>query len=173
VNPYLDAVERFQADVHQILSVHEQSPSRIVVLDETYRKLGNMSLRQDDLMRQALRCIENDLYRAAHVMAWAAFVDFLEEKLSSDGLVRLRALRPSWTGADIGEMAESVPEFQFVELTKPIGLCSKAQMRDLLALLNRRNQCAHPTDYYPDLNMTLGYVAEILQHVSRLQAKSI
>ena len=32
----------------------------------------------------------------------------------------------------------------------------------LHGLLKRRNLCAHPTDYLPDLNMALGYLSEIL-----------
>lgn len=34
-------------------------------------------------------------------------------------------------------------------------------MKSLHGLLHRRNQCAHPSDYYPDQNQALGYVGEV------------
>jgi hypothetical protein len=82
----------------------------VVVLEQAYESLALLNLKQDDIMRQALRCAESGLYRAAHVMAWAACMDYIEEKLSEDGLVKLRAARPKWPGKDIREMAEYRPE---------------------------------------------------------------
>src|SRR5260370_29613078 len=97
-----------QREAHLILSRHEAARSSVIRLEETYKRLGALSLRQDDLFRQALRCIEQDLYRAAHVMAWAAFMDFLEEKLASDGLATVRAVRPNWPAGTVEELRENV-----------------------------------------------------------------
>lgn len=163
----------FEAEAHSILAKHEFSRSRVVLLDGTYSKLQGLNLRQDDLMRQALRCAEAGLYRAAHVMAWAAFMDYLEEKLASDGLVKLKALRPKWKGATMEDMREYVPERQFVEVTQPLGLCTKNQMQALVSLLNRRNECAHPSTYFPGLNETLGYISELLQRLKTLMPKPL
>ncbi len=57
-------------------------------------------------MRQALRCVENELYRAAHVMVWAGFMDFLEERLASDGLKKLRTARANWSIKSMEELRE-------------------------------------------------------------------
>jgi hypothetical protein len=162
----------FAVEAHRILGVHEAAQqSRVALLDETYRQLTLLNLRQDDLMRQALRCAELGLYRGAHVMAWAAFMDYLEQKLASDGLVRLHEERPNWKGRTIEEMREYVPERQLVEVTQPLGLCTKNEMQALVSLLNRRNECAHPSDYYPELNETLGYISETLKRLERLATK--
>lgn len=163
----------FEKEAHAILSQHEASQSRVIKLDESYSKLTALNLRQDDLMRQAFRCLEEGLYRAAHVMAWAAFMDFVEETLSSDGLVKLKALRPAWKGATMEEMREYVPERQLLESMQPLGLCTKNQINALTSLLNRRNECAHPSAYYPGLNETLGYVSELLQRLQILAPKSL
>ena len=48
---YLVKARAFESQAHRILAVHETAPSRVVLLDETYRKLTELSLRQDDLMR--------------------------------------------------------------------------------------------------------------------------
>lgn len=171
--PILARVSAFRTEAHAILSKHEAARSRVVILEDTYKQLGVMSLRQDDLLRQALRCSEHGLYRAAHVMAWAAFVDFLFEKIGSDGLLRLRAARPKWVGKDIFEMAEFVPDRQFVEVCRDLGLATKNEVKLMSSLLDRRNECAHPSAYYPDLNTTLGFTSEVLQMIGRLQPATL
>jgi len=163
----------FRDEAHRILGRHEAARSRVVLLKPSYENLGKLSLTQDDMLRQALRCAETGLYRAAHVMAWAAFVDFLFEKLSSDGLVKLRAARPKWIGKDIFEMAEWYPDHQFIDAACDIGFPTKNEAKQMHSLLDRRNECAHPTAYYPDLNMTLGYIAQLLQLFTALKPRSI
>jgi hypothetical protein len=108
VNGLLQQISAFKRDAHTILAKHESSVSRIVALDETRERLDNLSLRQDDLFRQSLTCIEHEIYRAAHVMAWAAFVDCMEEKLASDGLAKVKAKRAKWTKS-IGQNPELHP----------------------------------------------------------------
>lgn len=170
---YRSRLASFSADARQILGAVEGSSSRIVTLEESYAKLGKLSLQQDDLVRQALRCVEHGLYRAAHVMAWAAFMDFLEEKLESDGLTAVRAARPKWTHKSMEDMREYVAEYQLIEVTQAVGLCTKNQKKALHGLLNKRNECAHPSSYAPSLNEALGYISEVLARLRTLQAKTL
>ena len=100
-------------------------------------------------------------------------MDFLEEKLASDGLKKLRAIRPAWKVATVEELRETVVEFQLIEVTRDLGLCTKTEMKALHGLLNKRNECAHPSDYFPSLNESLGYVSEILQRIGQLQPKNM
>lgn len=169
----ISRVAAFRSDAHLILAGHEAARSRVVVLEQTYAALNPLNLRQDDLFRQGLRCAETGLYRAAHVMSWAAFMDFLEEKLQSDGLTRLRQVRPAWKGHTIEEMREYVPERQLVEVTQAVGLCTKNEVQSLLGLLQRRNECAHPSDLLPGLNETLGYLSELINRIRTLQARTL
>jgi hypothetical protein len=163
----------FAAEAHAILGRHESSPSRVVLLEDSYRKLTALSLKQDELMRQALRCMESELYRASHVMAWAGFMDFLEEKLASDSFARLHAERPKWVFGSIEELRETVVEHQIVEVTMPVGLCAKSEMKALLGLLNKRNECAHPSNFFPGLNESLGYFSELLKRIEALRKKTL
>jgi len=73
-----------------LLIFKEAAHSETVLLDNTYNELQQLSLKQDELLRQALRCIENKLYRAAHILCWAALMDFLEAVLASDNFKKLR-----------------------------------------------------------------------------------
>jgi hypothetical protein len=163
----------FSAEAHSILGKHESSPSRVVLLEDSYKKLTALTLKQDELMRQALRCMENELYRASHVMAWAGFMDFLEEKLGSDGFVKLRSVRTKWVFASVEELRETVVEYQIIDAARDVGLCEKSEAKALQGLLNKRNECAHPSDFYPGLNESLGYFSEVLKRIETLRKKSL
>ena len=164
---------KFREEAHSILSIHEESSSRIIQFDQTYRNLGKLSLNQDDLFRQSLRCVENKLFRAAHVMAWASFMDFLEEKISSDNLKKLRKIRPKWKSKTIEDLREEICEYQLIDAAKDLGLCTKNQSSSLKGLLSKRNECAHPSEFYPELNDTLGYISDIIKRIKIIQLKYI
>ena len=166
----LRTVRKFEKEAHTILGRHEASLSRVVVLEESYRRLSRLSLKQDDLFRQSLRCVEHELYCAAHVMGWAAFVDFLEGELALDGFVRLNATRPNWSVSSIEDLRE-YPEHQIIEAARDAKLLSKGLAKTLIGLLSRRNECAHPTDYSPGMNEALGYISELLGRVREIANK--
>jgi hypothetical protein len=133
-----------------------------------------LSLQQDELLQQALACTERGIFRAAHVMAWAGFMDFLEQKLSSDGLVKVKSVRTAWSKySTIEEIRENIPEFQLIEAARDVGLLSKTEAKTLLGLLSKRNECAHPSGYKPGLNESLGYISELLNRIEQLYAKSL
>ena len=164
----------FQHDAHLILSRCEDAPSRVVVLDRTRRRVSGLSIKQGSLFREAIACIEAGCFRAAHVVAWAAFMDHLEERLASDGLKAIKAVRPSWAQYDdIVRLRESVTEHQLIEAAKDVGLLSKSEMKTLAGLLAKRHECAHPSDYNPDMNEAIGYVSELLGRVEALDRKSL
>jgi hypothetical protein len=169
----LQRARAFEKAAHAILSLHETvARSRIIYLEETYRALGELSLQQDELFRQSLRCIENELFRAAHVMAWAGFMDYFEERLAVNSFAKLKAVRPKWTFATIEELREQSAEYQLVEAGAKAGLCSKNEMKALHGLLNKRNECAHPSSYFPGLNESLGYMAELLRRIEALKKRA-
>jgi hypothetical protein len=169
----LAKVKGFEKEAHAMLATHETSGSRVVILEESYDKLTKLTLKQDELFRQALRCVEHQLFRAAHVLAWAGFMDLLEEKLASDGLVKLRAAKTAWKAGSVEELRENVVEYQLIEAAKDLGLCTKTEMKALHGMLNKRNECAHPNDFFPDMNITLGYISELLTRVATLQTKTL
>jgi hypothetical protein len=173
IDQVLSRAHAFERAAHGILAVHEAAPSRLVLLEDTYKRLTVLSLRQDDLFRQALRCVENELYRAAHVMAWAAFMDFLEEKLASDGLVKVRSIRAAWKAASVEELRENVVEHQLIDAARDLGLLGKTEAKALHGLLSKRNECAHPSNYFPGLNETLGYATEVLNRIGQIQPKAL
>ena len=163
-------IDSFQKEAHRLLGKYEASHSRVIQLSKTYTDLKGLSIQQDDLFKQALRCVENGLYRAAHVMAWASFMDFLEEKIARKGFSSLHAAYPKWSVyKTVEDLRENVAEYQLVDAAKKLKLCSKTQKNALHGLLNKRNECAHPSDFYPGLNETLGYISELIQRISQIK----
>jgi len=164
--------QRFQDEARKILSRNESSSARVITLAASYKSLSALSLKQDELFRQSLRCIESELYRAAHVLSWAGFIDFFEEKITSDGFVKLRVAYPAWANyPTLDELRENIPEFQLIEAGKKTGLLTKSETKALHGLLNKRNECAHPSNFFPGLNDSLGYISELIQRTAHIQTK--
>ena len=158
----------FEKEAKKLLSQIETSKTRLITLEESYKKVSGLSLKQEDLFKQALRCVEHELYRAAHVMAWAAFIDFLHQKLGEDGYTKLNASRTTWKVSGPEDLREQA-DYHVIEATRAIGLLRKIEEKALKGLLNKRNECAHPEDYYPGLNDTLGYIDELLKRIMPLK----
>jgi hypothetical protein len=174
IEQFLRRVNNFRNEARLILARHETSPERIITLSTSYVKLDALSLKQDELFRQSLRCIENSLFRAAHVLSWAGFMDFYEEKIASKKFKKLHAAYPAWSKyKTLDELRENIAEYQLIECGKKVGLLSKNEMKALHGLLNKRNECAHPSNYFPDLNDTLGYVSELIKRIEHLQARKL
>lgn len=161
----------FEKEVKILLAGYESSSSRIITLDDTYKRLARLSVKQDQLIHQALKCIENNLFRASHVMAWAALMDYIEEKLASDGFVAVNSVYPSWRITSLDDLRDLGSDFSIIDALRRTGNCSKTEEKALKGLLSRRNECAHPTDYFPGLNESLGYISEVLGRLETFQKK--
>jgi hypothetical protein len=169
---WLGRAAAFRQDAHALFGTCEGSKSRVISVDETRKRLTALSLRQDSLFRQALLSVEHDLNRAAVVLAWAAFIDFLEMKLAADGLRKLHDTYPAWRRhTTIEDLREHVPEYQLIEASREVGLLRKSEAKSVQGLLAKRNESAHPGITEPTLNETLGYITDLLGRVSALTSR--
>lgn len=168
----LERIAIFRKVTKSALARVEASPARIITVEESYNRIAGLSIKQDDLFHEALRCVENGLFRAALVMAWAAFMDFLHQKLAEDGLVDLRKARPNWK-LTVPEDLREQSDFHVIEAAKDMGFLRKTEQKALQGLLNRRNECAHPEDFYPGLNESLGYLSELIGRIETLKARKL
>lgn len=109
--------------------------------------------------------------RAAHVMAWAACMDFLQELAEKDSFVRLNAAMPKWKLQPGDDLGERFTDFAIIEAMKTAGWLKKPEMKAFHGMLSKRNECAHPSDFYPGMNETLGYVSEIFRRIEILQSR--
>jgi hypothetical protein len=164
----LDRFGELTTEANAILGTHEGAPARIVTLEKSYADLGALSLDQDELFRESLRAVEVSLFRAAHVLAWAGFIDFLHEFFIPQHLQALKSNGPNWNLAAPEDLREH-SEYQVIEAGKTVGVYNKSMMKALHGLLNKRNECAHPTGYFPDLNEALGFIGELFKRIKQLQ----
>ena len=153
---------RFEKEAHKIFSQSEDASSRVITVRASFRKLQPLLKPQQETLTEALNCVERGLFRAAHVLAWSALMAQIEDKLADGNFSILRQRRPKWILDSVQDLRENVPEFQIVEAARDCRLISKSYMKGLHGLLNKRNECAHPSDYAPALNATLGYVDETI-----------
>lgn len=157
-----------EAEATAILATHEAATARAVTLEGSYERLAGLSLAQDELFREALRAVEAELFRAAHVLAWAGFIDYLHHMLVPVRAADLATVQPKWKLSGPEDLREQ-SDHQVIEAAKAAGVVGKTMMKALHGLLNRRNECAHPSEYFPDLNQTLGYLSELFARIEVLQ----
>lgn len=171
VADWVGRLAQFEEEAHLIFGRLESSKSRSVTLDKSYNELAGLSVKQDDIFRQALRCVENELFRAAHVMAWAALVDCFHSLVASDGFAQLNDSRPNWNIKSIEQLAEQFTEHALIEAMEAMGVFGKSEKKAFLGMLSKRNECAHPGAYFPGYNETLGYISEVFSRLKRLAIK--
>ncbi|MCX6651187.1 MAG: hypothetical protein NT131_05990 [Methanomassiliicoccales archaeon] len=166
-------MEHLKKESEKEFSRIETSKSRIINLDSTRKRINSLSIRQNNNFLEALRCIEFGLYKSAHVMAWAGFIDYLEQFMSQDNLKKIKEVKKDLEKySTIEEIAENIVEFELIEIAFKMKLLTKKEKKTLQGLLSKRNECAHPCDYKPDLNETLGYVSELLNRIETLSKKN-
>lgn len=174
VRTFCQRAQKFRDEAHSILARYESTPSRIISLADTRRQVADLSLYQKALFDEAIECVEKGCFRAAHVMAWAAFMDYLERKIASDGLKKVKAVKSAWSKfKNVEDLREHIAEYQLIDAAKDVGLLSKTETKTLHGLLSKRNECAHPSNHDPDMNEAIGYISELLRRIKRLEKKSL
>jgi len=163
-------IHRLDHEIQSILATYESSPKRVITLEKSYADLENLSLDQDELFREALRAVELGLFRAAHVLAWAGFMDWLHHFFADYHLKAIQEALPKWKIKRAEDFREH-SDFQVIEAGKSAKVYVDSTKRSLHGNLDRRNECAHPSDYFPDLNMALGYIADLLDRTRRMGPK--
>lgn len=161
----------FEAEAHKILSTQETAFSRIVDAKQSLDRVSTLSVKQGDMLAQAVRCVEVEVFRAAHVLAFAAFVDYLQEIAARDNFVSLNTVRPKWGIQSAEDIREKQADYNFIEALEAAKLIAKSERKAFHGLLARRNECAHPSDFFPDMNQSLGYISEIIARVEALKKR--
>ncbi len=84
-------------------------------------------------------------------------------------LLEIQSARPKWN-VKRAEDLRNWSDHQIIEASAEVKMVSKTVMKGLHGLLNKRNECAHPEDYYPSLNDTLGYIDELFKRIEHVQS---
>lgn len=159
-----------QRAAHAVLATHEQSASRVILLEDLVRRLVVAPVDVQDYFREAVTCLEQGLNRSGVVLAWAGHFHVFSETLFQKHEADIRSARPKWAFKDLADLKEQVAEAQLLDVGKEVKFIGKAKLRVLQGQLSVRNQCAHPTLYRPSMNSAIGYVDElVLQTLGYIQ----
>ena len=167
IRRWAETARRAEREAHLLLSAHEKSASRVVLLEDLVKLLSGTPIDVQGYFREAVGCLEQGSFRAAIVMSWAGHFHVYVESLLAKHENDIRQMRKKWNFTDASELKESYPEAQILSAGKEVGFTSNAQLRILDGQLATRNQCAHPTFYKPSLNRSIGYVDEMVQQTFR------
>lgn len=161
ISELFEGILKFNEATDSILAKYELSPKRAIVIEKTYRDLNALNSKQEQLIRESLKCIEVKLFRASHVLAWAALIDFLEDLL----------IRKVYTSTSKDELQDKYGDSNILDQLKSHKILTTIREKSLRGLLNKRNECAHPSSYNPDINQTLGYVSEVIDRLRSLMSQ--
>jgi hypothetical protein len=150
-------------EAHKLLSVHESSKSRVIILENLLERLSGIPIDIQDYFIEAVSCLENNLLRAAIVLSWAGFFHILSQALYSNYEAIIRSKRQKWIFNDFVELKEKYAEAQIMDVAKEVGSISNATLKIYHGQLSTRNQCAHPTLYRPSINSAIGYVDDMIR----------
>ena len=173
LNNVLRGVLTFETLANQLFAQYETSLTRVITLNKSLQLLRGLSLNQESLLKEALSCIEHQAFRGAIVLSWAAFVDYVIEKLGEDGFAKVTAKYRHWQTPIDEYVRDNISDHSLVEVAASMGLLGKQQKKSVLGLLAKRNECAHPSGVVPDLNEALGFISDLLNRMSRLKQKRI
>jgi len=165
IRELLERLGRLESEHRLLASVAQSSKSRKASIEVSLRSLTALSLKQDDLLKEAVEAAGFALYRSAHVAGFAALTDALHTRLDRLALLpAVAAKRPTWKVVSVEDL-QDYADFQVSEVAREVVGISKSQMKTFQGLLHLRNQCAHPTGYAPDLDMTLGYLTSVIRQI--------
>jgi hypothetical protein len=69
------------------------------------------------------------------------------------------------------DLRDTPSDYQVIGAVRALEFCTKNEEKALMAVLTQRNECAHPSDYEPGLNETLGYVSQVIKRIETLQKR--
>lgn len=147
---------------YKILSKHESSVHRVILLEDLIKKLNGTTIDISDYFSEAITCLEHKLYRAAIVYSWSGFFNIFYSKLCREKINEIKIARPKWKNVTLEDLKDYHPESQILDVAKDVKFIKKNRVKIFQGQLTIRNECAHPTLYKPSLNKSIGYVDEML-----------
>jgi hypothetical protein len=163
---FVRRVEQLETQLLKLLDAHEEVRARMAIVQSLQRQLEELNLERNILLRDSLLAVEAGLFRAAHILAWGGFIDFLCEQFSIDSVMHEY---PKWQVESIDDL-HRVKEDQLIEAGKRIGLYRQNTMKTLHGLLNDRNQLAHGSGHFPEFNETIGSFHKLFREIKLIQA---
>ena len=138
-----------------------EATSEAKVRPTMVREVANLSAISATELVAAQGALHHRLFRAAHVSAWNGYVAQALMCMASDDFRALRSVRPKWDELSIPDVAMRTAGRTLIDLLVELKLIGGDQEFRLAELMQRRNDCAHPTAFNPSYEETRNYLDEI------------
>jgi hypothetical protein len=123
-------VLNFEEAAHKLLRMHEGAASRVVDARMSLARVSALSVKQEDMLKQSVRCIEVEVFRAAHVLAFGAFIDYLHEIAARKNFAALNAARPKWGGlTSVEDLRENHTDHSVIDALEAANLITKSEKK--------------------------------------------
>ena len=86
---------------------------------------------------------------------------------------RLNQVRSNWKINQQSDLREVASDKQIIETLTLLHLTNKTEEKVIIGLLNKRNECAHPSDPFTNIMAAIGYISDIIERIRRIQGKRI
>lgn len=138
-------------------------------LSELVDKIPNADER--GYISEAISCLAAKAPRAAVVMGWTGSIDHLRNKVEAAGFAQFeaayRAIYPkSKRGAPRAlEDLEDFSDREMLTVTERMRIVAPAGKKALLAQLDLRNSCGHPTAAKPRVNTVKAFFEQVIDFI--------
>ncbi len=146
-------------------------PSRVPEVNELRQELRQLGVKEFRYFEEGLDCIEYaQASRAAIVLGWTGFVDLLQLKLQKDSFTALNGiLKTDFHGvhkrcAQLKTRDDLIRHFDdalLLEAARKVGFYKSHVFKQLDAMRDERNNCAHVEEYAVTPRVALGYYARL------------
>jgi len=158
-------VEALDSVVRRWLSVHNEVQARLKALAPLHKRLDDLRLEREGLLRDGLRAAEADLLSASHTLAWGGLVDFLYKPFTVEAV---NDKRPRWQLESLEDL-HAKPDSQLINVGKELGYYGESTRKTLQGLLHDRNRCSHGSGYSPVLDDVQGFYSKIFHVITDLR----
>jgi hypothetical protein len=161
------SVEVLDHDVHEWLKGHNEPRARMEALYPMHMRLHELSLQDNEALRDGILAAEAGLLAASHVLAWTGFTDILYRPFTIDNIV---TRDPRWKPKTMEELRRGA-DSRIIDSGKKLGFYDEGTRKTLQGMASDRNRCAHGSGHDPDLNETLLFLKKIFDMIEYLQGK--
>lgn len=174
VESLVDAVNHLaKFDVSALTVV--RGPARVPEVNELRSELKLLGLKSLEYFAEGLDCIEYaQAPRAAIVMGWTGYIDLLQKKISDDSFGALNAiLKLSFHGVykkcsqikSIDDLIKYFDDALLLEAGRKLGYLQPHEFKQLDAMRDERNNCAHVQEYAVTPRIALGFYAHLIRFI--------
>lgn len=172
----MDSLQTETADKHAILLDRSAVATGLINLSD---RLQYLTESQHRLCEEVMRCLECSAYRSSIVMMWNFAYDYVRHWVFSNHLVTFNQElttkfttkkaghpHPRYTAiteySDFWDARPAPGERTVLDTCQSANILTGKAYDSLIEFLRRRNDYAHPNFKTPDVDLTKGYIAELI-----------